>query len=192
MKKLIKPLLILLTLFTAARARAFVIDTNLFYLSDSITADENSSHAATYFDILVGFDIDKKGMYQIGWNYSSHSSTTENNGNEVTFKTSTEMGPGFVVYMNKKRTLRFGFAYNYKMIADYEANGGAKAEWRGTSMLANFGYQIRWDGITSLGIRLNYVSITADESVNTSNTKQDVSHKKSILYPSIALTLDSF
>lgn len=180
------------TALTATNANAFVFDTNVFYFSDKITATEDSAHNTTYFDLLVGFDLDKKGMYQVGWNYSSHASTTDNDGDEVIYKTTTQMGPGFVAYLNKSRSLRFGFAYNYKLVADYKANGGDEEEWRGTSMVANFGYQIRFDSAFSLGLRFNYVGATIEESIDTSNVKDEVSHKKTIIYPSIALTIDDF
>jgi hypothetical protein len=180
------------TMILSVHANAFVFDTNAFYFSDKITATEDSGHDTMYFDVLLGFDLDKKGMYQVGWNYSSHSSTTDNDGDEITYKTTTQMGPGLVAYLNKSRSLRFGFAYNYKLVADYKANAGSEEEWRGTSMVANFGYQIRFDSAFSLGLRFNYVSATIEESINTADVKDDVSHKKTIIYPSIAFTIDDF
>jgi hypothetical protein len=181
---------VLLFCICAQVAEAAVVDANVFYFTDNITADENTSHAATLFNLLIGFDIDKKGMYQVGWSYASHTTETIDDASTVSYK-STQMGPGFVCYLDKSRGLRFGFAYLLKTLADYERTGGTAAEWRGTAMNADFGYQFRFDGMFSLGLRLNYSTTSYNESV-VGTTKEDISHKKVIIYPSIAFTLDSF
>lgn len=184
----LKSLFVMISIIAAPCAHAAVVDMNIFYFTDGITADEDSSHASTLYNFLLGFDLDKKGMYQVGWNYSSHSTETENDGQTVTYK-STQMGPGFVIYMDKKREFRFGFSYNLKTLATYEANGGTEKDWRGTSMNADLGYQVRFEDAFSIGLRINYSQASYDESVEDT-TKEDVSHKKTIIYPSAALTLD--
>lgn len=174
----------------SVQTHAYVIDANIFYFTDALTADEDTEHSATFYSLLFGFDIDKKGMYQVGWNYAAHATETKINSEETSYK-STQMGPGFVIYFNKDRTFRFGFSYNLKTLSDYKRNSGDSEEWRGTAMNADIGYQFRFDQAFSLGLRLNYSTTSYDESV-TETTKEDVTHKKVLIYPSVALTLDSF
>jgi hypothetical protein len=172
------------------RAHAFVADANIFYFTDTTAETKTTSHKATLYDILVGFDLDKKGQYQAGWAYSGYTTATESNSQTTDYK-ATGMGPGFIFYLNKTATVRFGFSYLYKTIADYTPAGGTQENWRGTMMNANFGYQFRFEGAFSLGLRMNYSSGSFSEKV-VSSTKTDVSNKKTIIYPSIALTVDSF
>jgi hypothetical protein len=178
------------SLIDVHRARAFVFDTNVLYYTDTTTAAKESSHGATMYDVLIGFDVDKKGMYQVGWNYSGHSTETKDDSTTISYK-STQMGPGFVFYFDKDRSWRLGFSYNLKTTATYTYGSGTEEEWRGSTMNGTFGYQLRFGDGFSLGIRMNYSSASYSEKVITT-TKTDVSYKKSMIYPSIAITLDTF
>ncbi len=187
--------IIRLSLFTIAvlishAASAFVVDLNALYYTDTTTAAQDTSHKSTLFDLLIGFDIDKKGNYQVGWDYASHTTETVDNTTTISYK-STQMGPGFIFYVDKDRAFRFGFSYNLKTTAKYTQGVLPEEEWRGTAMNANFGYQFRFDSVTSLGLRLNYSTTSYYEKVITT-VKTDTSYKKVMIFPTIAFTLDSF
>lgn len=178
----------LLCVFCVSVARAAVVDANIFYFTDGITADADTTHAATLYSFIIGFNLDKKGMYQVGWNYGSHSTETKNETDTVTYK-STQMGPAFIMYFDKNRAFRFSFSYNLETTGEYDNGTGTAEEWRGTALNADLGYQFRFEDVFSLGLRLNYSTTSYAESI-VGNTKEDVSHKKNIIYPSVAFTLD--
>ena len=185
MKKWILFFTLLLAGFSS---HAFVIDSNVFYFTDDTESDTDNSNAVTSYTFFIGFNLDKKGRYQAGWNYTSDSTEDDLNGQKEEYS-STQMGPAFVYFLDKELTWRLYFAYNLKTTADFTPTSGAKEEWRGTSMIFNFGYQLAISESFAVGVRLNYSSSDYDESV-VGTTKEDVSFSKVMMYPSLAITLD--
>jgi len=174
--------------FTTITVKATVIDLNLYYFTDGLVAAEESTYGATLYSAFIGFDLGREGHYQVGWNYSSHATETVENTTTVTYS-STQMGPGFVFYMGKKRNWRLGASYNLVTEGTYQRTGGTEEALRGSSMNADFGYQLRFESSLSIGFRINYVSTSFSES-REATTVEDVSYSKSLIYPSAALTFE--
>jgi len=174
--------------FCTITVKATVIDLNLFYFTDGLVAAEESTYGATLYNAFIGFDLGREGRYQIGWNYSSHSTEIVENASTVTYS-STQMGPGFVYYVGKRRNWRLSASYNLVTEGTYQRTGGTEEALRGSSINADFGYQIRFESAMSIGFRINYVSTSFSES-REATTVEDVSYSKSLIYPSAALTVE--
>lgn len=177
-------------LMSAAQARAanFVLDADGLYFSDNVAASNKSSESATLFSGFAGFGVDKKNMYEIGWDYSSHSTSTVDASSTVGYNAS-EMGPEVVSYLDKDRNWRFSIAYDLVTTATYSLTGSSNEKWDGYAINTNIGYQFRWDSSVSIGIRLNYSLDTYSQSV-VGSTTTSVSNSKTLIYPSVALTLE--
>lgn len=179
---------IILTLIFYSNAKAAVIDINSFYLSDGMTSSTTNAVGKTFYSALIGFNIDKKGLFQLGWNYASYStSDTVASGTPVTY-VSTQMGPALVLYLNKDRNWRFGLAYNLTTKALSNATG-ASEEWRGTGIAGDLGYQIPVNETFSFGFRLNYSTTSFTEQV-ISTTITKINYKRTFIYPSISLAYE--
>ncbi len=181
---LIVPVLLVLLVSLQSRAGGFM-ELNAFYFSDAATVSTTSTRTEMLFDGCLGFDIDKTGMYQVGWNYSSHSvsdaSTT------TTTYTSAQMGPKFVFYFNKERTWALAGAYNLITTATYSTGGSTAEKWRGTSMNIEFGYGLPLSEAMRLGLRLIYSAASYTEVVTTSSLTT-VSYARTLIYPAIHMS----
>ncbi|MEK6556661.1 MAG: hypothetical protein AABZ31_15535 [Bdellovibrionota bacterium] len=165
---------------------AAVIDMNVFYFTDTTSGETDSSHSVTAYAFYFGFSIDKKGRYVAGWNYASYTTATEDDATTIDYS-STQMGPAFIIYLDRDHNWRLGLAYNLETNATYERTGAAEEEWRGTGIAADIGYQFYFSEMFSLGARLNYQQSSYSETV-TDTTKEDVSYSKDLIYPSMGLS----
>ena len=174
----------------AAKAHAanFVLDADGLYFSDDISASNKSSESATLFSGFAGFGIDKRNMYELGWNYSNHSTSTVNASSTAGYN-ANEMGPEVVSYLDKDRNWRFSLAYDLVTAANYSVTGSSNEKWEGYAINTNIGYQFRWDSDVSIGLRLNYSLDSYSQSV-VGSTTTSVSNSKTLIYPSVALTLE--
>ncbi|OFZ14658.1 MAG: hypothetical protein A2Z20_03750 [Bdellovibrionales bacterium RBG_16_40_8] len=181
---------IILTLFFSnySMAGGAVFDLNTFYFTDSLTQTSEDKYDLTTYAFLLGFMLDNKGRYQLGWNYASYSTNNISDSTTKEYK-SSQMGPAFVMYLNKDRTLRFGFAYNLSTAGTYTESPATSEKWRGTGLAGDLGYQFQYSESFSFGMRLNYSSTTFNEKL-VDTTQTTVSYKKNIIYPSIALTVE--
>src|SRR5690606_32408760 len=108
----------------------------------------------TFMDFALGFSVDKRDQFQIGWRYSIF--TTSESGSSTTSYSSTEMGPKFTYYFDKKRAWGASFVYNLIVNANYKPNGGTTQKWRGSSFKLDFGYGIPVSENLRLGLHLVY------------------------------------
>ncbi len=177
-------------LMSAGQAHAvnFVLDADGLYFSDSIAATNKSSDSATLISGFAGFGVDKKNMYEIGWDYSSHSTSTVDASSTVAYNAS-EMGPEVVSYLDKDRNWRFSLAYDLVTSATYSLTGSSNEKWDGYAINTSIGYQFRWDSSLSMGLRLNYSLDSYSQSI-VGSTTTSVSNSKTLIYPSVALTLE--
>ncbi len=175
--------------FSPSAHAGIVLDVNTFYFTDALKTTTTDTYSTTAYAGFVGFNVDKKGLYQIGWNYASYASTNKMATSTVDFS-SSQMGPGFIIYFDKDRTIRLGFAYNLETKASYKKTGSTEEDWDGTALSGDLGYQIRVSDGFAFGLRLNYSSTTiATKLVGTTQT--DVSYGRNIIYPSISITMEA-
>jgi hypothetical protein len=106
----------------------FSVDSNLFYLSDSLSETSNTTSSRIFGDIAVFIDLTKKGRWIVGWGYN-YFSITESGTTESTFNL-TEMGPKFGYYISKDKVWSIIVGYCFQSTADY-SSGSTEAEWRG-------------------------------------------------------------
>lgn len=188
MKRIVLVTFLLMNILFTEVVRATVMDLNLLYFTDSLSTNETTSYGATFYNLFLGLNLNRDGSYQMGWNYSNHLTESKESGVNVSYKT-TQMGPGFIAYLDKKKAFRLGVSYNLVTTGSHQRSGEAKEDWRGTAINADIGYQIRFESRMSLGLRLNYSSASYVESRQNS-TVEDISHKKNLIYPSVALTFE--
>ncbi len=181
-------LILLLGLVLPSQSQAFVFDINTFYFSDSLKTSDSSTTSRTFYNLFLGFSLDKKDRYQVGWSYASFS-TSDKAGDFNQTYSSTQMGPGFLWYLDKRRQWRLGLYYHLKVDGKYKTTGSVAEELRGSAFAADFGYQIPMTESFSLAIRLNYSSTSYNESFEE-DTKTDVSYSRGIIYPSIGLNFE--
>lgn len=175
-------------IFFVSSASALFIDTNLFYLSDSlVTSTATNTSTKTFYDFTIGFSVDKKGNFQVGWNYAAYS-TADSVASATTTYSSAQMGPKFIYFFDKDRNWRSSFAYNISTSATYTASS-IEDKWKGTGMAMDFGYQFRGPDGFSLGIRLNYSTTTFNESL-IGTTYTTVSNVRTFIYPSVSVAFD--
>jgi hypothetical protein len=183
-------LLIATLIFMSAHARAadFVFDANVFYFTDDFTYDDTpNTYSRLMWDVTPAFTLTKKGRFVLGWNYASYT-FTENPGTETSL-TVTDMGPKFMYYLNKDKTWVFAFTYNLITKADYTAAGASATELRGSSMKGEFGYMpMMWERVY-MGAKLNYYQASFNEEITGETALDQVSHSRTVIYPTFAMTI---
>lgn len=186
---LIKRLLFafILTIFSTsiAKAQSIAFDLNLFYFTDELSLDDKDSSDRTFYTVFLGFIVDRDARYHIGWNYATYQTTDKISDVENKYS-STQMGPSFVMYLNRARSWRLGLSYNLITTGKFEGNGDPEVEWRGTGLAVELGYRYRMGERSSIGLSLNYSSTSYNEEF-IDTTKEDVSYSRTHIYPSIAM-----
>lgn len=179
-------LLLIFFLFTN-QAQAILIDLNTFYFSDTFSpGSSNSTFARTAYDLRVGFSLDKKSRYFIGWNYSGVTVADQlSSGNEQ--YTSTEMGPSFLWVIDRNNRWILSLTYNLVSTAQYTPAGGSTEKWKGTTLKAYLGYNIQLSEYWFFGPTLNYYSASFNEKIENESTYTQVSITRSMIYPGIYL-----
>jgi hypothetical protein len=175
-----------LTLYQT-HAYGFSIDTNVFYSTDALSAEEDTSDSRTLYDISFNLNLTKKGGIFIGWSYSGITITQELNSIEADYSL-TEMGPKLGFYFDKDKELVLAVVYNLIATATYD-DGTTDADWRGTTLKGELGYLPKiGEGSVGIGFKLNYHSATFAESITDETTLDNVSYTRALIYPSFALT----
>lgn len=174
-------------MFTAAETYAYppVIDANAFYFSDTFNYNSaNSAYKRMMIDLMVGLPLTKKGKWVLGWNYGSYA-LSENPGTETSLKI-TDMGPKFEYYLNKDRTWMIGLTYNLISKATYSS--GSETELRGTSMKVEAGYMPEmWENVL-MGAKINWYKANFKEEITNQTSLAQVTHGRTVIYPTFAVT----
>lgn len=165
------------------QAQAFLFDVNGFYFSDTF-APNSASTVSTYtnYDVRIGFNVDKKQRFFIGWNYSGVSSSYTTTAGSTQYA-STEMGPSFLWALNKDKTWIISFAYNISSTATYTASGGTPEKWKGATMKAYLGYNIEVSPDCFVGPTLTYYSANFNETIINEVTYSTTSNTRTQIYP---------
>lgn len=177
--------LALLCLLFLARPSAAVLpvfEANVFYFSDAFGYSEaTKSYGRTFWDIMVGMPLNKKGYWVLGWNYDSMS-FTDTPGDTPETLTITDMGPKLMYYIDKERTWVIGLTYN--LITKGAYNGGAETtEMRGTSLRAEFGYTPHMTENLLMGAKLNYYKASLIEEVINQTELVKTTNSRTAIYP---------
>lgn len=167
-----------------ARAVAF-IELNAFYFSESETTATTSTASRMFIDAAIGFRIDKKGQYLVGWGYSTHSQTDA--GTATTTYTSTQMGPRFLWFIDKDKIWSLGLAYYLVTQASYSDGTGNAETWKGSALHVDAGYNLPFSENLSMGLRLNYSSASYAEKLIGSDDYSTIAYVKTFIYPSICV-----
>ena len=175
-----------LILFFAQRASAVFIDLNTFYYSDTLVMGTSSTMNRTFYDATIGFTVDKKGNYQIGWDYVVEG-TTDTTTTTTTYAGSY-MGPKFKVFFDKNLNWGLGLAYNLSATAIYTPAGGTAEKWRGTNLRVDFGYNLNIDDSYAVGFKINYSSSTFAEKLVNETTYTTVAYTRTFIFPSISFS----
>ena len=183
---MIQRLLVSMIFLFVTQAKAAMLDLNLFYITDSLTAATTASYAKTFYALCAALNIDHKGSYLVGWNYATYSST-EAAGAITTTYSSTQMGPKFLVFLNKDHNWLLGLAYNILTSANYQAGGSPAEVWRGTAYSADIGYHQMLTESLMLGFRLNYSSSSFNEKL-IGTAYSTISYSRTFIYPSMAIS----
>lgn len=171
-----------------APVQAAVVDFNVYYLSDTLstTTDDTVNH--TIYSAFIGFALDKKAYFNLGWNYGTYSTETQAGTTKKTYN-STQMGPGMLIYFDKDHQWVLGFSYNLSIEGTYKNGTATEQKWDGTAMAGFFGAQFLVGDFVFVGARLNYSSTSYTEKV-VGSTLTEVSYTKSMIYPSIGLAFE--
>lgn len=181
--RLCKMMLIGMGLFTGLD-RAFAhVELNLFYDSDSLSTGTAATSTKMFIDGTVGFEIDRKGMYLVGWNYSLYS-TSETSATTTTYA-STQMGPRFLVMLDKNKNWSVGLSYNLVTTATYSDGSGTSEKWKGTGIKADLGYTFALSDSIRFGLRLNYSMTSYVEKLVGDTDYSVISYSRSTMYPSV-------
>ncbi|MGE3759141.1 MAG: hypothetical protein AB7H97_15365 [Pseudobdellovibrionaceae bacterium] len=175
--------LVLIGFLFSSNAYAGFLEFNAFYFADTMNMTEASTTNRTFFELAVGFSMDKKGDYLVGWNYGSYTATDTST--TTASYSSTQMGPRFLFMLNKAKTWSLGTTYNLVTSAKYSPGGsGVDTTWKGTGIKVDVGYNFDLSG-TLIGIRLNYASGSYNEEITGGTALGAVSYSRNFIYPSI-------
>lgn len=183
MRKLVATLALATTLIST-NAHAVTAELGLFYFTDDLSSTSDFSIARTIYDFAVLMTSTGRQMIGIGWGYAGVSST-EGSTTTTTY-TSTETGPKFSYLFGREQNWYLGLAYNLLAKAQY-SDGTNEAEWRGTSIKAEFGYLPKVSGRLNAGVKLNYHQATYSEQITNSTTLTQETNTKSMIYPTFSM-----
>jgi hypothetical protein len=182
-KKLIQ-LCIVTIIFLAAQNASAYIDLNMFYFGDTFDSNADAKSTTMFIEGSIGFAVDKKQNYLIGWNYSmmnvSRTTTT------TAKYASTQMGPRFIWRIGKSKNWSLGLGY-YLLTDATDDGTGAEVEWEGTTMKIDFGYAFEVGDALHLGLRGNYSASTYKEQLTAAGAYSEINFKRTHMYPSVYL-----
>jgi hypothetical protein len=158
---------------------------NTYYYSETVNTGSAATKGRMLVDVSLGFAVDKDGKYQVGWNYSTHSST--DTATTTTTYVSTQMGPRFIWFFTKAKTMNLGVSYNLVTKGTYTPDGGTSEIWNGTGLKADIGYNFAVGESTFLGLRLNYSSASYTSKLVGATDYSESANLVSYIYPSIYL-----
>ena len=169
-------------LTTMSRSAYAYLELNAFYASDNFVNSSTTNNTKLLYDVSLGFAVDKKEHYLIGWNYTGHSTTNATTTTES--YSSTQMGPRFIVSFDKAKMFSLGFTYNLQTQASFN-NGSQTYTWKGSAMKADFGVNFPMGDNSFIGFRLNYSAASYKEQLIGTTNYTVVAYTRTFMYPSI-------
>ena len=171
-------------LLTSISAKAVVAELGLFYFTDDLSSTNTMQNSRTIYDFAVLMTSDGRRLLGIGWNYAGVSST-DNSTTETSYS-STETGPKFTYMFGREQNWYVGLAYNLLAKAQFSDASG-EAEWRGTSIKAEFGYLPKVSSRINVGVKLNYHQASYNEQITNTTTLTQTTNTKTMIYPTFAM-----
>ncbi|AZZ35401.1 hypothetical protein CIK05_00825 [Bdellovibrio sp. qaytius] len=169
---------------TSISAKAVVAELGLFYFTDDLSSTSSISHSRTIYDFAVLMTSEGKRLLGIGWNYVG--ATSDDVTTATTSYSSTETGPKFTYMFGSNQDWYLGLAYNLLAKAQFsDANGSA--EWRGTSLKAEFGFLPKITSRINAGVKLNYHQASYNEQITNTTTLTQTTNTKTMIYPTFSL-----
>ena len=182
LKNLFKIFSVVLLLGISIPSHAY-LEINGYYNSDNFKNSANTTSTAMFYDASIGFAVDKKSYFLVGWNYTGHS-TSKNNGTTTETYSTTQMGPRFILFFDKAKMFNMGFAYNLSTKGTFN-NGTNTYTWKGTGMKADIGVNFPMGETSFIGLRLNYSTTAYNEQLEGASSYTQVSYNRTLMYPSI-------
>lgn len=170
--------------FLSVSAQAVTTELGLFYFTDDLSSTNNFKISRTIYDFAVLMTSEGRRVISIGWSYAGISS--EDAGATTTSYSSAETGPKFTYLFGRELNWYLGLIYNLQAKAEFSDASG-EAEWRGTSLRAEFGYLPRISSKLNVGVKINYHQASYDEQITNSTTLTQDSNKKTMIYPTFAM-----
>ncbi|MES2803651.1 MAG: hypothetical protein V4654_14260 [Bdellovibrionota bacterium] len=184
MAKKIISILFCVILLTSISAKAVVAELGLFYFTDDLSSTSNFKTSRTIYDFAVLMTSEGRRMLGIGWNYAGV--TSEDGSTTTTTYSSTETGPKFTYMFGREQDWYLGLAYNLLAKAQFSDTNG-EAEWRGTSIKAEFGFLPKINSRINAGVKLNYHQATYNEQITNTTTLTQTTNTKTMIYPTFSL-----
>lgn len=181
--RVIQNLIGALLLITAAQPAAAYIELNGFYYSDSLSTSSTNSTSNMIAEASIGFGVDKKLSYLIGWDYSMIS-ITRTATSSVKY-TASQMGPRFIWRIGKDQNWSLGLGYY--LIANAKDNGNGAVEWSGSAYKIDFGYSFDIGNDLQLGVRGNYSQANYNQQLSGGSNYTKISFSRTETYPSLYL-----
>ncbi|MES2963342.1 MAG: hypothetical protein V4760_05595 [Bdellovibrionota bacterium] len=175
---------LLMTLALSHTAHAFA-EINLFYFTDAMSASATTANNRMNYEISVGFAVDKKNQYLVGWGYNTLTSSDTGASGVASTYSSTQMGPRFIYAIDKNNEWTVGLAYYLVTNATYDDGSGSSVKWKGTALKFDFGYNFPASGNFLIGVRMNYSSASYTEQLVGSTTYSAVGYTRTSMYPTL-------
>jgi len=185
-KKSIAAIFVVAILLVGASGRAH-FELSAFYFSTAETAGQNSGVNYLNYDLSLGFSIDRAGQYLVGWGYGNHTASERSSGaSSASSYNSTHMGPRFLWMIGKEKNWSLGFGYYLVTQASSNPSGGSTETWKGTTMVADVGYNVPIADKMFVAVRLNYSLASFTERLTDGTTFAKVSYNRTFIYPSLS------
>ena len=167
-------------------AQATTFELGALYLTDDLTSTASTKSSKTAYNVAILMVSEGKNSYGVGWSYQGYS-TLDTTTTDTKYN-STETGPKFIYYFGREKIWYTGLIYNLSAKAKYENSLGS-AEWRGTSLVLQFGYLPYVTSKSQVGIKLNYHTASYNEQITNSTTLTATENKKTSIYPTIEYSI---
>lgn len=184
MKQILVFLSFILAIFSFGQRTDAYIELNAFYIGDSFNVGSTSTSSRMFVEGSLGFAIDRKSHYLIGWNYGMHTISEDANSVSSSYS-STQMGPRFIWFFTRSKSWSLGFAYNLVTKSEYKSGTNSTESWSGTAFKVDLGYNFAIGDSSFLGVRLNYSSATYTSKLVGSTDYSEISNSVTSTYPSV-------
>ena len=182
----VKFIILQLLTFYSVNTRAFSLDSNLFYQSDTLSTSTESGSTKTFIDLSANLDLTKKGSFTIGFSYATSAISDKISGTDTGYGL-TEMGIRFGYFIDKDRSWGLFATYNLVVTGSYD-DGSSEVEWRGGSYKIETGYRPMISEVLAAGIHLVYHSATFSEELASGSSYSTVSYSRGLIYPAISIS----
>jgi hypothetical protein len=185
-KYLIIALYFIISLSTKATATGLIVDLNLNYSTDQDNV-QSFKYDTTIAQAFLGATISKSGKLFFGQNICHFSRSYTSDGSVFKFST-LELGPRLSYYLDMSKTWIISVIWN-PYAEGTRTDDSVVDEIKGSSMEFGLGYQVKLSKKVSLGVMINYHSLSITKVVNAAKAESTVSSSYTSTYPMISLSI---